>query len=34
MRGERPFQFTNLKQSQGLSEVAEFIVHEGLLHPA
>jgi len=34
MRGERPFQFTNLKQSQGLSEVADFIVHEGLLSPA
>jgi len=31
MRGARPFQFTNLKQSQGLSEVADFIVHEGLL---
>jgi urease accessory protein len=34
MRGARPFQFTNLKQSQGLSEVADFIVHEGLLNPA
>lgn len=34
MRGERPFMFTNLKQSQGLSEVADFIVHEGLLNPA
>jgi urease accessory protein len=34
MRGARPFQFTNLKQSKGLSEVADFILHEGLLHPA
>jgi urease accessory protein len=31
MRGQRPFLFTNLKQGQGVSEVASFIVREGLL---
>ncbi|MBE9077501.1 urease accessory protein UreG [Romeria aff. gracilis LEGE 07310] len=30
MRGDRPFVFTNLKQSLGLSTVVEFINHHGL----
>jgi urease accessory protein len=30
MRGERPFLFTNLKEGKGVSEIASFIVHEGL----
>ncbi len=31
MRGSKPFVFTNLKQKQGLAEVVEFIVREGML---
>ncbi|SEP11537.1 urease accessory protein [Aquisalimonas asiatica] len=31
MRGERPFLFTNLKTGQGLDEVVDFIVREGML---
>ena len=31
MRGERPFVFTNLKAAQGLSEIADFVVREGML---
>jgi urease accessory protein len=31
MRGERPFVFTNLKESTGLHEIAEFIKHQGML---
>jgi len=31
MRGERPFVFTNLKESTGLNEIAEFIKHQGML---
>jgi urease accessory protein len=31
MRGERPFLFTNLKANQGVTGVADFIIHEGLL---
>jgi len=31
MRGDRPFVFTNLKTGQGLNEVIEFIVHQGML---
>ncbi|MCK5858095.1 MAG: urease accessory protein UreG [Abyssibacter sp.] len=29
MRGERPFEFTNLKQNIGLHRIAEFIIHAG-----
>jgi urease accessory protein len=31
MRGDKPFVFTNLKQPQGVAEVAAFIEREGLL---
>ncbi len=31
MRGERPFVFSNLKTGQGLDEIIEFVVREGLL---
>jgi urease accessory protein len=31
MRGERPFVFTNLKQKQGVDEIAAFIERQGLL---
>jgi urease accessory protein len=31
MRGERPFLFTNLKTGQGLEQVAQFIVQQGVL---
>ena len=31
MRGERPFVFSNLKQSQGVAEIAAFIIREGML---
>jgi urease accessory protein len=31
MRGERPFVMTNLKAGDGLSEVVEFVIREGLL---
>lgn len=33
MRGERPFVFTNLKTGQGLDQVIEFILREGMLTP-
>jgi len=29
MRGERPFLFTNLRESQGVAEIADFIVGQG-----
>lgn len=31
MRGDRPFLFTNLKNLDGLSEVVDFIVNDGML---
>lgn len=31
MRGERPFAFACLKQAEGLEEIADFIIREGLL---
>ena len=31
MRGERPFQFTNLKTGQGLDNVVQFIEQQGML---
>ena len=31
MRGERPFVFTNIKQSQGLEAIEDFIVKQGML---
>jgi urease accessory protein len=33
MRGERPFVFTNLRAGEGVTEIAEFIVREGMLAP-
>jgi urease accessory protein len=33
MRGDRPFLFTNLKEGRGVSEIAAFIVAEGLFEP-
>tara|TARA_Y100001968_G_scaffold113283_1_gene102698 strand:+ start:300 stop:416 length:117 start_codon:yes stop_codon:yes gene_type:complete len=29
MRGDKPFVFSNLKQSDGLQDIMEFIVEEG-----
>jgi urease accessory protein len=31
MRGERPFVFTNLRAGDGVTEISEFIIREGLL---
>jgi len=31
MRGDRPFVFSNLKAAQGLNEIIDFIVREGML---
>lgn len=31
MRGEKPFVFTNLKTEQGLEQIADFIIKEGML---
>lgn len=31
MRGERPFVFTDIKSGQGLSDVIEFVIREGML---
>jgi urease accessory protein len=32
MRGTRPFVFSNLKTGQGLQEIREFIIKQGMLH--
>ena len=32
MRGERPFVFTNIRAGQGVAEVADFIVRQGMLN--
>jgi len=34
MRDGRPFVFTNLKSGDGIAAVADFVVREGMLHPA
>jgi len=34
MRGERPFVFTNLRKDQGLDQVVDFILREGMLAAA
>ena len=31
MRGERPFVFSNLKSGQGVDQIIEFIVRQGML---
>jgi urease accessory protein len=31
MRGDKPFVFTNLKTGQGLTQVIDFILHQGML---
>ena len=31
MRGERPFVFSNLKKAQGLDDIIQFIITEGML---
>jgi urease accessory protein len=31
MRGERPFQFSNLKTGQGVNEIVAFIERQGML---
>ncbi|MEJ2389117.1 MAG: urease accessory protein UreG [Chromatiaceae bacterium] len=31
MRGERPFVFSNLREGQGLDEIVQFVVREGML---
>ena len=31
MRGERPFVFSNLKKAEGLNDIIEFIVNQGML---
>ncbi|RTE64719.1 urease accessory protein UreG [Amphritea opalescens] len=33
MRGERPFVFSNLKKAEGLQQIIDFIVSEGMLEP-
>ena len=33
MRGERPFVFSNMNTGQGLQEILEFIVDQGMLKP-
>lgn len=31
MRGERPFAMTNLRASEGLDAIVEFVIREGML---
>jgi urease accessory protein len=31
MRGDKPYVFTNLKESQGLADIVSFIIKEGML---
>jgi urease accessory protein len=31
MRGKRPFVFANLREGQGVAEIAAFLVREGML---
>jgi len=31
MRGDKPYVFTNLKESQGLADIIAFIIKEGML---
>ncbi|MET0986191.1 MAG: urease accessory protein UreG [Steroidobacteraceae bacterium] len=33
MRGDKPFVFTNLKSGQGLDQVIDFIIKQGMLEP-
>jgi urease accessory protein len=33
MRGDRPYVFCNLKTGQGVAEICEFLVQEGMLQP-
>ncbi|AJQ96675.1 urease accessory protein UreG [Gynuella sunshinyii] len=33
MRGNRPFVFSNLKKAEGLEQIIEFIITEGMLEP-
>jgi len=31
MRGERPFVFSNLKKAEGLNDIIQFIINQGML---
>jgi len=33
MRGERPFVFTNLREGTGLTQIIDFVIHQGMLSP-
>ena len=33
MRGERPFVFSNMKSGEGLRQIVDFIIKEGMLNP-
>jgi urease accessory protein len=34
MRGERPFVFSNLKTNEGLQDIINFIIEQGMLEEA